>query len=108
MIENPLLHHYLTGMKMPIPLGLLALLALVFLKGFVEAIGVAEAIAIPYILLNIVVLLRGFLVIGQHPEVWAHWQAALWHSNTDWPSLLLVAALIFPKLALGLSGFETA
>jgi len=106
-IKNPLLHPYLAGLNMPITLGLLALLAIVFLKGFVEALGMAAAIAIPYILLNIVVLLRGGVAIAQHPEAVANWQAALWRGQADWTGLLIAAALIFPKLALGLSGFET-
>lgn len=91
-IKNPLLHPYLAGMHMPITLGLLALLASVFLKGFVEALGMAAAIAIPYILLNIVVLLRGGVAIAQHPEAVAHWQAALWHGQADWTGLLIAAA----------------
>jgi hypothetical protein len=53
-IENPLLHHHLAGLHMPITIGLLALLAVVFLKGLGEAIGVAAAIALPYILLNVI------------------------------------------------------
>ncbi len=106
-IENPLLHHLLAGWKMPITMGLIALLTIVFLKGFSEALGVAAVIAIPYLLLNIVVLGRGFLEIVQHPAVLATWQAALWKGHTNWGGVLLAAAVIFPKLALGLSGFET-
>jgi len=106
-IENPLLHHALAGLHMPITIGLLALLAVVFLKGLGEAIGVAAAIALPYILLNVIVLMRGCVEIAQHPEAVAHWQAALWRGQADWTGLLIAAALIFPKLALGLSGFET-
>jgi hypothetical protein len=41
-VENPYLHHYLEGARLPLTLGLLALLAIVFLKGFTEAIGVAS------------------------------------------------------------------
>ena len=106
-IENPLLHHALAGLHMPITIGLLALLAVVFLKGLGEAIGVAAAIALPYILLNVIVLMRGCVEIAQHPEAVANWQAALWRGQADWTGLLIAAALIFPKLALGLSGFET-
>src|SRR4029453_12083102 len=106
-IENPLLHQALAGLHMPITIGLLALLAVVFLKGLGEAIGVAAALCLPYILLNVIVLMRGCVEIAQHPEAVANWQAALWRGQADWTGLLIAAALIFPKLALGLSGFET-
>ena len=43
---------------MSVTLGLLILLALVFLLGFREAITLATVAAIPYLLLNLVVLLR--------------------------------------------------
>ncbi len=105
-IENPLLHHYLEGHHMAITIGLLALLAIVFIKGLAEAVGVAAAIAIPYILLNIVVLVRGLIEVVQHPDVLARWQTGL-SLKGDWTALLVVSALTFPKLALGLSGFET-
>ena len=39
------------------------MLAAVFLKGFREAIGLASAAAVPYLLLNLVVLGRGALEI---------------------------------------------
>lgn len=105
-IENPLLHHYLEGHHMAITIGLLALLAIVFIKGLAEAVGVAAMIAIPYIVLNIVVLVRCLIEIAHHPEVLPNWQNAL-SLKGDWTSLLIVSALTFPKLALGLSGFET-
>jgi hypothetical protein len=105
-IENPLLHHYLEGHQVAITIGLLALLAMVFIKGLAEAVGVAAMIAIPYILLNIVVLIRGLIEVFQHPEVLSRWQTGL-SLKGDWTALLVVSALTFPKLALGLSGFET-
>ncbi|MFN8547737.1 MAG: hypothetical protein U0527_07130 [Candidatus Eisenbacteria bacterium] len=106
-IENPLLHPLLGEARMPITLALIGLLAAVFLKGFAEAIGVAAAVAIPYLALNLVVLLRGLNEILQHPVLLPEWKAHLFATHADWPSLLIAAALIFPKLALGLSGFET-
>jgi hypothetical protein len=47
------------------------------------------------------------VAIAQHPEALSAWQTALWRGQADWTGLLIAAALIFPKLALGLSGFET-
>ncbi len=105
-IENPYLHPYLGEVRLSVTICLLALLALVFLKGFVEAIGLATVVAVPYILLNLVVLIRGLFEIGRHPEYWSRWESGL-SVHGDWTALLLVSAIIFPKLALGMSGFET-
>ncbi|HEX4945369.1 MAG TPA: hypothetical protein VFZ34_01735 [Blastocatellia bacterium] len=109
-IENPLLHHYLEGHQVIITIALLALLAIVFIKGFAEALGLAATIAIPYLLLNAIVLARGFIEIFSHPELLSNWQSALWtHPKVSGslPALLALTAFTFPKLALGLSGFET-
>ncbi len=105
-IENPYLHPYLGEHRIAVTIALLALLTVVFLRGFLEAIGVAAAIAIPYIALNMVVLARGLVEIGRHPEALEGWRTAL-TAHGDWTALLLAAGLVFPKLALGLSGFET-
>lgn len=105
-IENPFLHPYLGEARMTITIGLLALLAIVFLKGFTEAIGLATLVAVPYILLNAVVLARALIEALHHPVELANWKAAL-SMRGDWTMIAVGAALIFPKLALGLSGFET-
>ena len=105
-IENPLLHSIIGGSRIEFTIGLLVLLALVFLAGFKEAIRLAGAVAIPYLLLNLAVLIRSFWEIAQRPELFRHWQASL-AVRGDWTTLAIAGGLIFPKLALGLSGFET-
>jgi hypothetical protein len=105
-IENPYFHPYLGDARMAITIGLLALLAAVFLKGFTEAIGFAAAVTVPYLLLNVVVLGRALLEVMHHPEALANWERAL-TAGRDWTGIMLAGALIFPRLALGLSGFET-
>jgi hypothetical protein len=105
-VENPFLHPYLGEAQMAITLVLITLLAVVFLKGFGEAIDVASVASIPYLLLNVVVLFRGLLEIFRHPELLNHWRDAL-SAHGDWTMIMTAAALVFPKLALGLSGFET-
>jgi len=105
-VENPLLAPFVGDARMGLTLGLLAVLAAVFLKGFREAIGVAKAVAVPYLLLNVVVLVRGLVEIARRPETLGAWRRAL-ESHGDWSAVLLVSVLVFPKLALGLSGFET-
>lgn len=105
-IENPILHPWLGESRMLLTMILLALLAGVFLKGFKEAVRIAIAIAVPYMLLNLVVLVRGIVEIRQRPELLDAWRGGL-EVRGDWPMLLLAAAILFPKLALGMSGFET-
>jgi hypothetical protein len=86
---------------------LLLLLSAVFLKGFREAIGLAVFIVAIYLALNVVIMGWGLQEIAQHPEYLPRWRDALFTSYAS-PTMMLIAALIvFPKLALGLSGFET-
>lgn len=105
-VENPFLNAALGEWQMGLTLLLLALLAAVFLKGFHEAVRVATALAVPYILLNLFVLLCGLLEIRERPELIDAWNGEL-ALHGDWTMLLLASAIVFPKLALGLSGFET-
>jgi len=105
-VENPLLHPLLGEARMSVTLGLLLLLAVVFLLGFSEAIGVAMAAGIPYVALNVVVIGRGLIEIARHPELWSRWSLDL-RGMGDPSALALLALVAFPKLALGLSGFET-
>src|SRR5262247_223763 len=105
-IENPFLHPVLGEHQILVTLAILTLLAAVFLKGFNEAIGLAAAAALPYLALNLVVLGRGVLEVIAHPAVLAGWRSAL-TAHGGFPLLITGALLVFPRLALGLSGFET-
>jgi hypothetical protein len=68
-IENPFLHSYLGDHQLVVTIALLFALALLFLRGFNEAIGLATFVAVPYLLLNVVVLIRGLFEIAAHPTV---------------------------------------
>lgn len=108
LIENPFLSHTLQGKAVAVTLALIALLGGVFLKGFGEAVGIAVVLVVTYLTLNAIVVFEGLARIAAHPAVFSRWQDALAHSHGGNPfALLLVALLVFPKLALGLSGFET-
>jgi hypothetical protein len=86
---------------------LLAALSAVFLKGFREAIGLAVFIVAIYLVLNVIIIGWGLLELFHHPEYFPRWREGLTGAYGS-PLLMLVAAMIvFPKLALGLSGFET-
>ena len=96
---------------------LLVLLGGVFLKGFSEVIGLAVALVAVYLTLNLVVIGSGLTYLARHPEAIADWwqmvQAGDWKladnpvKGTGYGAIALVCLLFFPKLALGLSGFET-
>nr|MBA3323405.1 APC family permease [Pyrinomonadaceae bacterium] len=106
IVENPFVPHYLHH-EILVTLVLIGLLGAVFLKGFKEAIGIAVVIVIVYILLNLVVLGVGFYQLALQPQLLGNWKNALF-GNYGNPFLMIGAALVvFPKLALGLSGFET-
>ena len=113
ILENPFiqvsarfLHH-----EVIVTLVLIGLLGLVFLRGFNEAIGIAVFIVAVFIVLNTITIGYGiYEIFWVRPEIFVNWQQAVWSSpNVDGSLLWLAAAalFVFPKLALGLSGFET-
>jgi hypothetical protein len=117
IIHNPFVEEHLKFLDHPIPitLFLIVILAAVFLKGFKEAIGIAVFLVLSYLLLNLVVVGVGLTEVFTHTEYLSNWKNALFSTQTlignfELKGLLAVIALsllTFPKLALGLSGFET-
>ena len=106
ILENPLVPEWLEH-PVWLTLFLLACLGIVFLKGFREALGLAVPIVVIYLLLNAVVIGWGLQYIASHPEVLPRWRDTLYHTLGSLPAMFLLALFLFPKLALGLSGFET-
>jgi hypothetical protein len=86
---------------------LLAALCAIFLKGFKEAIGLAVAIVAIYLALNVVVIGVALVHLLQQPAVFPMWRQALLQEHGSGVAMVAVALLLFPKLALGMSGFET-
>jgi hypothetical protein len=107
IVENPFAPHWMEGQEVLLTLGLIALLGAVFLKGFGEAIGIAVVLAATYIGLTGVIVVRGFQELLHHPEFLSNWSTALFHQHASPLAMIGAALLVFPKLALGLSGFET-
>jgi hypothetical protein len=105
-VHNPFAPHWLTG-QMLVTLLLLAILAVIFLKGFKEAIGIAVFLVGAYLLLNAAVAVRAAVEVVHHPEVVSNWKVALFAQHPNWWAMAGVCLLLFPRLALGLSGFET-
>jgi hypothetical protein len=132
ILENPLWPKHLEPSRTVLTAGLILMLCAVFLKGFKEAIGLAAAISIPYMLMNYTIITAGFVHLGNDPTKFDAWWALVsnfdaahlrsmlntvdpihaldpvnWIQGGGFGTLLLVSVLVFPKLALGLSGFET-
>ncbi|MDO0916503.1 amino acid transporter [Streptomyces sp. DT2A-34] len=107
LVENPHLNSALHDQQMLITLVLVALLGAVFLKGFLEAIGVAVALVGIYLALNAVVVVVGLYHVLTEGHVVADWSSALTAEHGNVFVMIGVALIVFPKLALGLSGFET-
>jgi hypothetical protein len=107
LIENPHLNDALHDKQLLITLVLIALLGAVFLKGFLEAIGVAVALVGVYLALNVVVVVTGLWHVVAEGHVVTDWTTALTAEHGNVFVMVGVALIVFPKLALGLSGFET-
>jgi hypothetical protein len=98
---------------------LLVLLGASFMRGFREVIGLAVVIVFAYMILSALVIGAGIVHLLEHPHQFRifldHISAGEWHLRTaDRPlagtgllTIIAISLIIFPKLALGLSGFET-
>jgi hypothetical protein len=107
LIENPFAPSWLQGQEIVITVVFLGLLSGVFLRGFREAIGIAVGLVTVFLLLNLCVILVSIArIIGQGDLV-GDWWTALTTQHGNPLMMIGLAVLIFPRLALGLSGFET-
>ena len=120
LISNPLYAGSVPGWmqwQMGVTMFLLVLLGGMFLKGYGEVVGVATVLVVAYIGMTAVVIAAGVWYLVGHPTLLPHWLAEIaagrYHlehaplSGTGPWVAVAIACLIFPKLALGMSGFET-
>ena len=113
IVENPFVEASLPFLnhRIIVTLVLIGFLGAVFLRGFNEAIGLAVGIVAFFIVLNIITIGRGlYEIIAVRPETFQNWQNTVWqypdvHGSVIW--LAIWSLFYFPRLALGLSGFET-
>jgi len=109
IVENPFVLEHLDFFhhRIIVTLVLIAGLGAIFLRGFKEAVGIAVFLVAIYLALNLTVVAVGFYQIFTHPTVLSDWSRVLFQSYKS-PFLMIGTALwVFPRLALGLSGFET-
>ena len=107
VLENPFAPDVLEGHQVAITIVFLLVLGGVFLMGFTEAVIIAVPVVAVFLVLNAVVVVRGFVDIARDPTVVAGWTDRLTAGGTGPGDILLPAVLAFPLLVLGLSGFET-
>lgn len=107
ILENPFVPDFLDGQRVPVTLVLLGLLGGVFLLGFSEAIDVAVVLVGIYLALNAVVVTVAVLHVLDSPDLVVDWSRALTTNYTSPLAMVALSLLVMPKLALGLSGFET-
>jgi hypothetical protein len=107
LVENPHLTGALEGHRVAITLVLISALGVVFLKGFTGAIEIAVVLVGVYLALNVMVVGAGLWHVLTAPHVVADWSHALVAERGSPLVMVGLALLVFPKLALGLSGFET-
>ena len=91
-----------------------------FAKGFTGKVILVSGLVVGlYLAVNGVVIGSGLYYLSEHPGIVDHWLSDLRHNyrdvawpllpNTDWATyatMLLLCLFLFPKLSLGLSGFE--
>lgn len=119
LIHNPLAEQLPAPFQnqLYVTMFLLVLLGAMFLRGFREVIGLAVAIVSVYLLLNTLIIASGIGYLMAHPKLLAEWWQHVvqgeWRlvdpplEGRTLPAIALVSLLLFPKMALGLSGFET-
>ncbi|SMQ75350.1 amino acid transporter [Agreia sp. VKM Ac-1783] len=106
-VENPFAPSWFHGNEVLITLVLVALLAAVFLRGFKEAINIAVVLVAVFLVLNAIVIAVSIGHVAQNAVVITDWWAALTAQHGNPVVMVGIALIVFPKLALGLSGFET-
>lgn len=130
LMHNPIWKEYTPGFmrewsvdrqRVALTMVMLIVLGASFLRGMKEVVGLAVVIVAIYLGLNAIVIGSGVVYLVGHPDRFAEWISHLqagsshWHipeghlpaMGDGWGAVAVISILIFPKLALGLSGFET-
>lgn len=109
IVENPLLKgcpEWLLN-KMGVTTILIGILGAIFLLGFREAIGISVLVVVLYLVLNSVVLAEGLRRLISQPELFSQWYQKMHIQHGSPWAMIGISLILFPKLALGMSGFET-
>lgn len=106
VVHNPIVPVWMQS-QMAVTIFIILLLSAIFLRGFREAIGIAVWLVGIYLLLNAVVTTVAIGQIVHHPELLHNWRLNIAGTGHSKFGILGVSLILFPRLALGLSGFET-
>jgi hypothetical protein len=107
LLESAYTPHGAQSHQLVVTFILIAALGGVFLRGFSEAIGIAVVLVSVYLVLNVVVVTDSLVHVISDPVRVTDWWTALTAEHSTALGIIGVALVNFPKLALGLSGFET-
>jgi hypothetical protein len=109
VVQNPYILTWpaWTHDRMLVTLFLLSILGAIFLKGFREAIGISTVLVVSYLVLNAIILAVSTQHVLSHPSLVEDWWSKIFATHQSPWSMLGISLLLFPRLALGLSGFET-
>ncbi|MEV4252527.1 amino acid transporter [Spirillospora sp. NPDC049652] len=95
------------GWRIGLTLALIAGLGAVFLAGFSEAISIAVVLVVVFLALNVVVVGTALAQVAADPGRIGDWGDVLRADYTSPVAMVAASLLVMPKLALGMSGFET-
>jgi hypothetical protein len=96
-----------THSQMAVTLVLLSSLGAIFLKGFKDAVHVAVFLVFLYLSLSAVVTAVALQHVIRNPHLFVSWKGALYTNHQNVLAMVGISLILFPRLALGLSGFET-
>lgn len=106
IVENPICRTFITN-RLLTTLVLIGSLGLIFLKGFGEAVKISFLLVVYYLAVNVIILAVCVSKIAGDPSVIQNWLDNLFKTHTSYFEMFKTSALVFPQLALGMSGFET-
>jgi Amino acid permease len=106
VIHNPFTPSWMSH-QLGVTLILLSILAGIFLKGFKEAINIAVVLVAIYLVLSAIITGVALFHLAEAPHLFVTWKETLFAQHSSISNMLGMSVILFPKLALGLSGFET-
>ncbi len=104
---NPILSKILPFGQMGLTTLLILLLGAIFIKGFGEAIGLSVVLVSVYLVLNLATVVAAGIELSHSLDHFSKWSDQLLVDHHSIWNMLGISMVLFPKLALGLSGFET-
>ncbi len=104
---NPILSKILPLGQIGLTILLILLLGAIFIKGFGEAIGLSVVLVSVYLILNFATIVAAGIELSHSLDHFSQWSEQLVIDHHSIWNMLGLSMVLFPKLALGLSGFET-